>query len=210
MKPALLLAVVCGAGFAAAPFSHREHLEMGLECSGCHAAAASSTKADDNLLPSPQVCRGCHEAGVIPRRPPALATPVTKFSHALHLQMSSITAPLIANMIDQGNYLQPALAANVRSRLSSINRCEACHRGLEQSDAVTPAALPNMADCLVCHAKIDVPWTCEDCHSKTSDLTPPSHKVDHFFDLHSRGTLHLDKTTCAVCHGREFTCMGCH
>jgi predicted CXXCH cytochrome family protein len=210
VKPALLLALASGAAFAATPFSHRLHLEMGLDCTGCHAAAATSTRADDNLLPEAQVCRGCHAAGIVPQRPPALATPVTKFNHALHLKMGSITAPLIAKTIDLGNYLQPWLAADVRAHLNSKNPCEACHRGLEESDAVTPAALPNMADCLVCHGKIDLPWTCEDCHSKTSNLTPASHKTDHFFDLHSRGNLQLDKTTCAVCHGREFTCMGCH
>jgi hypothetical protein len=210
VKPALLLAVACAAAFAATPFPHRVHLKIGLECTGCHAAAITSTRADDNLLPAPQACRGCHEAGVTPHRPPALATPVTKFSHALHLKMGSITAPLIARTIDRGNYLQPALAAGVRAHLNTKNACEACHRGMEQSDEVTPASLPNMADCLVCHAKIDLPWTCEDCHSKASNLTPASHKVEHFFDQHSRGTLRLDKTTCAVCHGREFTCMGCH
>lgn len=211
MKLGLLLAWVCGAAFGAAPFSHRLHLEMGLTCTGCHIAAATSTKADDNLLPSPQVCRGCHEAGIAPQRPPVLPTPVTKFNHALHLKLSSLTAPLIGKMIDHGDYLQPDRAANVRAHLNARNACEACHRGLEQSDAVTAAALPNMADCLVCHARIDLPWTCEDCHSKASNLTPTSHKIEHFFDLHSRGSaLHLDKTTCAVCHGREFTCMGCH
>lgn len=210
MKPAILLAMICGAAYAAAPFSHRMHLEMGLTCTGCHAAAAASTKADDNLLPSPQVCRGCHPAGVAPRRPAPLPTPVTKFNHALHLRMSSIIAPLIASAIDHGDYLQPAGAATVRAHLNTKNACEACHRGMEQSDEVTAAAMPNMADCLVCHAKIDLPWTCEDCHSKGSNLTPASHKMEHFFDLHSRGTLKLDKTTCAVCHGREFTCMGCH
>ena len=31
-----------------------------------------------------------------------------------------------------------------------------------------------------------------------------------FMDAHSSGKMKLDKTTCAVCHGRQFTCMGCH
>lgn len=210
MKPAVLLLTACGAAFAAPAFSHRIHLEMGLACNGCHPAAAVSTRVDDDLLPSPEVCRECHDDAVAPRRPSAPPAPVSKFSHALHLKMATILAPLIAKTIDIGNYLDPAAAAGVRAQLPGSNACEACHRGLEQSDQVTTAALPRMADCLVCHTQIDLPWSCEDCHAKSPALAPASHQVQHFMDLHSSGKLKLDRTTCALCHGREFTCMGCH
>jgi hypothetical protein len=191
----------------AAPFSHRLHLEMGLTCTGCHAAAPESTRSTDNLLPAKQVCRQCHDDSIAPQRPALLSVPVTQFSHALHLRMGSV-APFLAAAIDKGRYLQPS--ADIRPFLDGANACQACHRGLERSDQVTAAAMPKMADCLVCHVNIEVPWSCEQCHSRQDKLTPASHDIEHFFDLHSRGTLHLDKTTCAVCHGRRFTCMGCH
>jgi predicted CXXCH cytochrome family protein len=180
---------------------------MGLKCTGCHAAAAASTNPTDDLLPAKQVCRQCHGDTVAPQRPAPLPIPLAHFSHSLHLRMGNV-APFLAKAIDKGNYLQ--LSADVRPFLNTTNACQACHRGLEQSDRVTAAAMPKMADCLVCHVTVELPWSCEQCHSKQDKLTPASHDVEHFFDLHSRGTLHLDKTTCAVCHGREFTCMGCH
>jgi predicted CXXCH cytochrome family protein len=189
---------------AAHPFSHRLHLELKLECAFCHAAAPSSTKASDDLLPSKQVCLGCHETAVISRPPKAR---VDKFSHQLHLRMGNI-APILAKAIDHGNYLQPA--GEIRAHLNTKNACEACHRGLEQSDRVTPAALPQMADCLVCHSQIEPPYSCETCHDQTAELKPASHNAPHFLDAHSSGRMQMDQSTCALCHGRTFQCMGCH
>lgn len=176
---------------------------MGLACVGCHTSAASSTRVEDNLLPAKQVCLQCHADADIPAPP---STRLSKFSHALHLRMGNV-APFIAGAIDHKNYLQPP--GDIRRHLNSKNTCQACHRGLEESDQVTRTALPQMADCLVCHSQIDPPFSCEDCHSKDAELKPANH-VAHFMNTHSTGKLKLDKTTCAVCHGRSFTCMGCH
>ena len=203
MRSPLLITLGATAAWAAVPFSHRVHLAMKLECLTCHAAAATSTTATDNLLPAKTVCLRCHESAEIPAPPVTL---VAKFSHALHLRMGNV-APIIAGMIDKGNYLQPP--GDIRRHLNTKNACGACHRGLEESDRVMRAALPQMADCLVCHTRIDNPFSCEDCHASTAPLKPASH-TSQFLDTHSSGKLHLDKSTCAVCHGREFRCMGCH
>jgi predicted CXXCH cytochrome family protein len=192
----------------AAPFSHRIHLQQGLECTFCHSAAQKSTSVADNLLPRKEVCLNCHETAEIPARNSNNGpVPLTKFSHALHLRVGPDIARYIAGAIDHREYLQPA--ENIRARLDSRNTCEACHRGLHESDQVKAAALPQMADCLVCHTQIDPPFSCEDCHAKDAPLKPASH-VEHFVTLHSSGKLHFDKATCTVCHGRSFTCMGCH
>src|SRR4051794_16255988 len=180
---------------------------MGMSCGTCHPAAVTSTKAQDDLLPSKQICNQCHDTSAVPQRPPALPVPVVHFNHAVHLKMGNL-APVLAKAIDKGNYLQPS--GDVRKHLSTTNACEACHRGLEQSAEVTAAALPKMADCLVCHVKIQVPWSCEDCHVRSAALKPASHTLETFFDTHSKGTFRAERATCAVCHGREFTCMGCH
>jgi hypothetical protein len=202
----LALFSTCRTAWGAAPFSHRRHLQMGLGCAGCHTTAASSTRVEDNLLPAREVCLNCHQEPEI-QIPAPPATRITNFSHALHLRMGNV-APLLALAIDKKNYLQPA--NDIRRHLNTRNPCEACHRGLEESDRVTPAALPQMADCLVCHSQIDNPFSCETCHGKNvASLKPASHTAN-FMDTHSAGKLHLDKTTCAVCHGRTFTCMGCH
>jgi hypothetical protein len=201
---ALLLFAASGSAWGAAPFSHRIHLALKLECVVCHTAAPRSTQVEDNLLPSRQICLECHEDAAIPARIPVR---ISKFSHELHLRMGNI-APILAAAIDHNNYLQPA--GDIRPHLNTKNACEACHRGLEQSDRVTRAALPQMADCLVCHTQIEPPFSCQDCHPKDAQLAPASHDTPHFLDAHSSGRLQLDKSTCAVCHGRVFQCMGCH
>jgi hypothetical protein len=191
-------------GFAA-PFSHELHLKLKLQCVGCHTAAASSTVVTDNLLPSAQVCRTCHTTGPIAikaRRP----FPVAKFSHQLHLKMGNV-APVLAAAIDSGRFL--SAVGDERRFLNGSNACSACHRGLEESSQVSLANFPRMADCLVCHNKIDVPFSCETCHAATFKLLPASH-VQGWIDIHSTPGAKLDKESCAVCHGRKFTCRGCH
>ena len=115
---------------------------------------------------------------------------------------------LIAAAIDKGTYLGKN-GADIRPLLNSSNQCEACHRGLEVSEKVSRANMPQMADCLVCHNKIDPPFSCEFCHANGMALKPANH-VSDFLDTHSRKDAKLDRTTCAVCHARKFTCMGCH
>lgn len=195
-----------GVALSAAPFPHKLHLAQGLACVGCHTTATASTRATDDLLPKREVCFNCHENPIVPATHLRGPVPVARFNHAMHLRMGDISR-YIASAIDHKTYLQPA--GDIRAQLNPKNPCEACHRGLEQSVEITRAVLPQMADCLVCHTQIDPPFSCEDCHAKDAAIKPASH-VEHFIDRHSAGKMALDKSTCAVCHGREFRCMGCH
>ena len=187
----------------AAPFSHKVHLSLELACTECHTAAAASTKAADNLLPAKAVCLQCHEDAQVPLPP---KTSVAFFNHALHLKMGNV-APLVAAAIDKKTYLQPP--GDTRSHLNTLDPCQACHRGLPESDQVSPAAMPRMADCLVCHTEIDNPFSCGKCHAKDARLKPVSH-VPGYLSSHTSGKLNLDKPSCVVCHGRSFRCLGCH
>jgi predicted CXXCH cytochrome family protein len=196
----------CGPAWGMAyaePFSHKLHLALRLECATCHAAATSSAKPSDNLLPAKTVCLQCHEDAEVPAPP---TTRVVSFSHARHLKMGNL-APLLAAAIDKRTYLQPP--GDIRRHLDTQNPCQACHRGLQESGQVTNAAMPQMADCLVCHTEIDNPFSCEKCHAKDAPLKPASH-LGSFLSDHSSGKLNLDKASCVVCHGRNFRCLGCH
>lgn len=199
----LAAAVVAWGAAQAAPFSHKLHLGLELQCATCHVSAAGSTKASDDLLPRKAVCGQCHEDAKVgtphPRR-------VAFFSHAQHLKMGNV-APLLAAAIDKKTYLQPP--GDIRRYLNTKDACQACHRGLSESDEISAAAMPQMADCLVCHTVIDNPFSCEKCHAKGAALKPASH-VASFLSDHTSGKLNLDKASCVVCHGREFRCLGCH
>ena len=136
----------------------------------------------------------------------AQAPQLKPFSHKTHLQLGNI-APVIAAAIDKGTYL--SAPGNERAQLNSGNLCLACHQGIENADAAMKGKFLRMADCLVCHNKVDPPHSCTFCHVEGANLKPANHTPD-FLESHSRKNARLDMATCAVCHGSKFTCLGCH
>lgn len=204
---ALILTAGVAACGAAAPFSHRVHLARKLDCVVCHSAAISSSKVSDNLIPGPAICANCHNdsrAQYEPKTP--RQSNVQKFNHQLHVKLGLTVAGAIVRAIDGKTYLGDP--GSLRAQLEGTKHaCTGCHRGLANSDTVSAADFPAMADCLVCHNRIDVPFSCEKCHEDIAALKPASH-TPNFLDKHS--DKNVEKVGCAVCHGRRFTCLGCH
>ncbi len=171
-------------------FSHKDALEKKIGCLTCHAQQKTATGLSDK-----------HKGKVL-----------KDFNHALHLSLGNL-APVIAGAIDRKQYLGSPNKIDIlklRADLITQNPCQACHRGLELATGPpTKANFPHMEDCLVCHSKVDAPFSCPQCHTPAMNLKPANHAPD-FLDRHTTGKLTLDKTTCASCHGRRFTCLGCH
>ena len=171
-------------------FSHKEALDKKLECLTCHAQQPNPTGLSDK-----------HRGKVL-----------KDFNHAMHLSLGNL-APVIAGAIDRKQYLGSPNKIDIlklRADLITDNACGACHRGVAAAEgALTKANFPHMEDCLVCHTKVDAPFSCVKCHADNLNLKPANHAPD-FLDRHTTGKLNLDKTTCASCHGRRFTCLGCH
>ena len=185
------------------------HLKLIAKCADCHTAAASSKSVADDLRPSAQACVRCHQnedktAGRVDLR----ARKIAKFDHSLHAKLGNIASVLVA-AIDQRKYLSDS--TGLRAQLVAAKQnCEGCHRGLRVSDAQPKAEhLPHMSDCLVCHNRIDPPDTCVQCHTPEQAKRPANHTPD-FHSSHSGRNLGLDIGTCAACHGRSFSCQGCH
>ena len=195
-------------------FSHRVHLALStVTCMTCHARASESTKVSDNNIPPPTDCLRCHDGQkssnlVVQQKALSSPRPNRKlfFNHKLHLSFGNV-APAIAAAIDSNQYLGPA--KGLRNSLDTEDDCEACHRGLGASDATLSSNYPPMADCLVCHATIEPPFSCGFCHPDDAQLKPASHTSD-FMDRHSSQIGSLDRSTCKVCHGVRFRCKGCH
>jgi len=126
----------------------------------------------------------------------------TKFDHAFHARLGDVSAILKAAR-DRGTHPRPDGPPPGKG-------CEACHSGV--ATGVAKPALAMMGDCLVCHPKADPPFSCSYCHVEDGRSLKPSHHTTDFLDKHSAGLskLRLEKTECAVCHGRKFTCLGCH
>lgn len=196
--------ILLAAQASAAPgFSHRVHLKVQPDCLACHASAAGSARVEDNNLPKPAACAPCHKEARIPA---PRAFPVAKFSHQQHLKMGNI-GPVILAAVRSKEYLGEVTPQLVSRLEKAGHACAACHRGLDASDTTGLANFPRMADCLVCHNRIEPPFSCSTCHAGEAQLKPAGHTPD-FIDRHSSPT--IAKAGCAVCHGRRFTCMGCH
>jgi hypothetical protein len=171
---AITLALAFGVPGAGADFSHKLHLQFLKDCTACHTSARTSTRAEDNLLPSADVCRKCHQ-GMTVRTTPT-PTMVAKFNHAIHWKI-----------VPGG--------------------CSGCHTGIAQSEKVTKDVFPKMEQCLVCHTKIDPTDSCALCHVVGPQLKPANHTAD-WVDRHTDEK--IPKQGCWVCHGKNFTCQGCH
>ena len=48
-----------------APFSHKLHMTLVMDCVTCHTTAATSTRVEDNNLPRAEVCWHCHDKATI-------------------------------------------------------------------------------------------------------------------------------------------------
>jgi hypothetical protein len=205
--------------FPGLKFSHRVHLlQFKADCNDCHATAWSSTSLADGSLLSEKDCLKCHDGRRAPnecgvchenKSPKAHAQPYNRslrFNHKLHVELGNV-APIIAAAVDSGRYMSPT--KSIRGFLDQENLCVACHRGLEGVDLAKKENLPQMADCLVCHAEIDPPFSCQFCHTPEARIKPVSHTPD-YLDSHNSGKIILDKQSCVICHGRRFRCMGCH
>lgn len=144
--------------------------------------AEGSSKAEDNLLPHESDCARCHDEVHIkePRK-----TLVAKFPHATH-----------AKVVAKGE-------------------CLGCHHSIDKSENISESDgkrhFPRMEECMACHSSsINPPESCKQCHDeKSMTFRPASHSAE-WVDKHGDKNANIDKASCAVCHGKRFTCKGCH
>ena len=183
----------------------------------CATVAAAQPSFDHQaaLVQTKGACQPCHAPITTSKEVSKRADrPVRwiRFNHELHLKLGN-PAPILAKAIDTKAYI-PGLGADpavIRPHLDNVTiACSACHRQMTAVTAhLSKENYPHMSDCLVCHNKIDNPFSCEKCHVEDAkDLRPTSHATRSFADGHSQKT--VSKAECAVCHGRKFTCLGCH
>jgi len=168
-------------------FSHRLHVtDNEIECVTCHASVEQSKKASDRLLPTMDVCSGCHDVeddaqcGMChenPDEPEAAANPERpiEFDHAGHLSRGAT--------------------------------CAVCHGDIGSRDRATGANMPKMAICLECHDGEKADAACQVCHRgriSLSDIHPAEW-------LHTHGDRAAQEPQwCDGCHKEERDCLDCH
>jgi len=138
---------------AAIPFPHRVHVvDAEIACADCHEAATGSTTSADNLLPSRELCLGCHEEPDIDRygyTERAIERELI-FSHALHSSTVGLD-------------------------------CNRCHEGIDEA-TTSPFRLPAMDGCVACHAERQMNDDCSVCHSQVEWRRPEDHVADWVLD----------------------------
>jgi hypothetical protein len=206
--------------------SHPAHRE--LECARCHAAAPTSERSQDLLVPEERTCLPCH-ASQVDR---AVQTPETcGVCHAGFVGGASVPAPIVPASILPA----PRLRFSHRTHVERGQRCEDCHQGVRDARLATRRHLPTMRDCFRCHAPrglgsaigaltASTPLECESCHLADGSgtlitqhpegwMNPPrwmaGMRHDHEWLTRHRWVAADQGPLCAECH-TERDCADCH
>jgi hypothetical protein len=208
--------------------SHKVHaLQMKMPCVRCHAAAATSTKSADWLLPTKhEACTACHsidEASPGKKDDPGARCDFCHLGAVSTFAGGAWSTTVVRLQIPTAN-----LKMSHKAHADGGVTCQQCHGEVQNLELATRDQMPRMKGCLTCHtaggtakAKTD----CVTCHvtDKTGitlqtmfpsgTLMPPkwlknaSHGAD--WDERHKRVAGLDSAFCGNCH-REQTCTDCH
>lgn len=129
------------------PFSHKQHVTLGLKCSDCHHNPAAEEKM---TFPANSKCMACH-------------TTVAK------------EKPSIQKLAGLANVGQPIPWVQIykipgwvrfshRTHLEAGAKCDECHGPVAQRDALWREVTLNMDTCMNCHRKNNAALDCNACH----------------------------------------------
>jgi hypothetical protein len=206
--------------------SHKKHVkDLRVSCLVCHAVAATSTSADDRLLPAPAACDACHKSDH--SNLGAVRGDASDLDRCAlcHLPNAGTASGLLAPT----NVPRPNMRFNHKAHLDRNIRCGQCHGSVEKFDLATRTQLPQMAGCFRCHnmpasARGGAKSECSVCHLEGPDgrlrtafpsgeMKPPAwlHNSKHasdFIRTHKRVAAD-DGAFCGRCH-TESSCTDCH
>lgn len=210
-------------------FDHAKHAALGLECARCHAAADTSVRPGDRLLPAEAVCFECHDPRTRPARDPGCDACHPGYAPTAlprDPRQTLLARPLPAPL----EVPTAALIFGHRPHLARGATCADCHRGVEASSDAAERFLPDMATCVDCHMRSNASLACATCHPSGPDgvlltdlpggkLLPKGrfHPADHrgaFAENHG-ALARADGAYCAQCHVpgatlRQPGCDRCH
>jgi hypothetical protein len=219
-------------------FDHARHLKLGARCDTCHVAAATSTSANDDLIPTEAACRSCH---VIDRAQPAKAVPAGAPAARCDACHIADDAPGSVGWMPSAGHPEPPRVRLANPNLKFNHRlhvgrgvgCELCHGNVAMEGTATRLDLPKMSLCLGCHDGKQSTNRCSACHltepdgrlrtnlataataaaGGTGPLVPSG--VLRGFDAHGltfardHAQAGRDEGYCLSCHKRS-ECVDCH
>lgn len=187
-------------------FSHGKH--DSIECARCHADAASSEMASDDLLPTMEVCADCHGGNQASDEAPQPELRDCGGCHEGYAQ--SLDEPVEVREDWEDVTPPPLIPPRPQSRLRFDHS-----RHLDQLDnSADDESSGGETACGRCHGGSgDEPTmptleTCSDCHSESSgSLKPTNHTVD--WESRHGTVARAASSSCEDCH-TEDDCADCH
>jgi hypothetical protein len=201
-------------------FNHKGHLALGLKCASCH-AAATSQRADDDLIPTGRACDGCHgtDHGDLARvKGGDSATSQCAFCHAMAATPPGQAAGGAPPRVVPFRVPKPNMVFNHKKHLDRNINCQQCHGEVQELELATRDQLPRMRGCFGCHqmadpaARGDASGACETCHLKdgsngTTQLLPERRGAQTGFRMKTsfpEGTLKPPRWLGNAGHGPDF------
>lgn len=130
------------------PFSHKQHLALGLQCQDCH---TNPDPGDLITFPASGKCIKCH--ATVAKETAA----VLKLAELAH---SKDPIPWTRVYI-----LLPGVRWSHREHLATGVKCETCHGSVAQMDVMAEVTgVTAMTSCIHCHEMHTAPTACRTCH----------------------------------------------
>ncbi len=130
------------------PYSHKQHIALGLVCSNCH---QNPDPGDAMGFPATSYCMTCHQ--VIKKGSPAIQK-LAAFD-STHQQIPWVRVYKLPDYVSFSH----------RRHLAAGVKCEMCHGQVAQRDRLFRETDLSMAGCLDCHQKQNAPQECDSCHA---------------------------------------------
>jgi hypothetical protein len=207
-------------------FSHRRHLELGAQCTLCHASTSTSEDARDRNLPGHAQCGICHlmeQEGAAELYPPAGC----ETCHLYETEAGEGTADAEMERKPAQLVFPPAKISFSHKRHLDLGvPCLECHKGVPEAALATREHLPAMSTCLKCHNGAKAPSECTTCHLQGEGgllltdveggsmlqprgrFRPDNHLHPDWQRAHS-GAARLAPESCDSCHSPS-VCLDCH
>ena len=144
----LLLVIALGQAEQPLPFSHKTHVELGLECQVCH---AMPEPGDAATIPATATCMGCHDS--VKTESAAIQQLAQAHERAQPIPWKRVyRVPDFVAFSHKTHVTQGAVA------------CEICHGQVRELDVMRKLKETSMASCVECHTEKGAPNTCTTCH----------------------------------------------
>ena len=130
------------------PYSHKDHLKLGLGCATCH---TMPEPGDAATIPPTGKCMECHA----------------------HVETDSLAIQQLAAAHEKGELIEWQRVYRVPSFvffshkqhvIDAVMPCETCHGAVREMEITQKVKDTSMPACMACHEERGAPNTCDTCH----------------------------------------------